>query len=110
VGADRGARYRVLDVIQILARSRAWAEAEQLAAAAAAAIPDTVREASQRLMFELAHAATAFEHALAKGEHGRAVTIASRWREVNAAKEVNDREKAQRPDPLQHLRGAARGV
>jgi hypothetical protein len=110
VGADRGARYRVLDVAQILARSRAWAEAELLIAAAVDAIPDTVREAPQRLMFELAHAAAAFEHALAKGEYDGAATLATRWREVNAAKEANDRERAQRPDPLRHLRGAAGGV
>ncbi len=108
VSADRGARYRVLDLIQILTRSRAWAEAEELATAAVAAIPDTVRERSQRLMFELAHAAAAFEHALANGDHDRAVTLATRWREVKAAKEANDRERAQRPDPLRDLRGATR--
>jgi hypothetical protein len=110
VGADRGARYRVLDVIQILARSRARAEAERLAAAAVAAIPDTIRRASQRLMFELAHAAAAFEHALARGDHSSAAALATRWREVNAAKEANDRERTQRPDPLRHLPGAAGGV
>jgi hypothetical protein len=97
-------------VIQILTRSRAWAEAEHLAAAAVAAIPDTVREASPRLMFELAHAAAAFEHALAKGDHDRAATLATRWREVKAAKEANEHETAKRPDPLRHLRGAAGGV
>jgi hypothetical protein len=97
----------VLDVIEILARSRAWAEAEHLAAAAVAAIPDTVPDAPQRLIFELAHAAAAFEHALAKGDHDSAATLATRWREVNAAKEANDRERAQRPDPLRHLRGSA---
>jgi hypothetical protein len=110
MGTDRRARYRVLDVLQILARSRAWAEGEQLAAAAVAAIPDTVREASQRLMFELAHAAAAFEHALARGDNDCAATLATRWRELNAAKEANDRERAQRPDPLRHLRGATGGV
>lgn len=110
VGTDRGSRYRVLDVIQILTRSCAWNEAEQLAAAGVAAIPDTVRETPQRLMFELAHAATAFEHALAKGDDDRAATVAARFREVNAAKEANDRERARRPDPLRHLRGAAGGV
>jgi hypothetical protein len=89
VGSDRGARFRVLDVIEILTRSGAWAEAEQMAAAAVAAIPDTVREASQRLMFELAHAGAAFEHALAKGEYDRAAQFATRWREASATLKEN---------------------
>lgn len=110
VGADMSARFRVLDVIEILTRSRAWSEAEQLAAAAVAAIPNTVREAPQRLIFELAHVAAAFEHALAKGDFDRAATLATRWRGVKAAQEANDRERTQRPDPLRHLRGAAGDV
>lgn len=84
VASDRGARFRVLHVIEILTRVGAWAEAEQLAAAAVASIPDTVREASQRLMFELVHAAAAFEHAVAKGEYDRLSQLATRWREVSA--------------------------
>jgi hypothetical protein len=96
VGDDPRARYRVLDLVQILARSRAWIEAEQLAAAAVAAIPCTIREAPQRLIFELVHAATAFENALATGNHDRAAGLAIRWHEAKAAKEANDRERAQR--------------
>ncbi len=84
VGGDRGARFRVLHVIEILTRAEAWAEAEQLAAAAVASIPGTVREASQRLMFELVHAAAAFEHALAIGEYDCLSELATRWREVSA--------------------------
>ncbi|MEO6218306.1 MAG: hypothetical protein ABIO86_19920 [Sphingomonas sp.] len=107
VGVDREARFRTLDLIQMLTRSGAWAEAEQLAATAVAAIPDTVREASVRRMFELAHAAAAFENALAIGDGDRAAGLAARWRVLQAAKEENDRVIAQRPDPFRDVRRTA---
>ena len=107
-GTDRAARFRVFDLIQILSRCGAWAQAEQLSHAALAAIPDTVREASVRLMFELAHVAAAFENTQAQGDAARSAALAARWREVKAAKEANDHAIAQRPDPLGDLRRAPR--
>jgi hypothetical protein len=103
-GQDWRSRWRAMDLIQTLTRSGAWAEAEQLAQAAAAAIPNTVREQPARLIFELAHAATALEHALAIHDQKLAANLVGRWRELIAAKEANDRERAQRPDPLRNLR------
>lgn len=99
---------RALHVVEILTRARAWAEAEQLSATALAAIPDTVREAPRRRLFELANIAAAFEHALAVGDHARAKAQSTRWREVRA-KEADDRERVQRADPLRHVHGAAGG-
>lgn len=97
VGEDRRARFRVLDVLQVLSRAGAWPEAEQLGAAAVAAIPDTAREWSVRLTFQLAHTAAAFEHALANSDEDRVMTLANQWREINATKEANDRDRARRP-------------
>lgn len=103
VGEDRSARYRVIDIAEILARSRAWAEAERLSKAAVEAIPDTIRESSQRLVFQLVQIAAAFEHALAIGDHEHAAGFVKRWREVNATKEANDRERAELPNPFRDL-------
>ena len=107
IAADRGPPYWILDLIEILSRSRAWAEAEQLAEAALAAIPETVRAISLRLMFQLAHGAAAFESALAQGDYERATTLAAQWREMKFKQEENDREKAQRNDPLRNIFGSA---
>lgn len=106
VGANMGTRFRVLNVVEILTRSNSWLEAEQLAAATVASIPSTVREASQRVIFELTHIAASFERALADGDHKQARASVIRWGEVMAIKEKNDRERAQRPDPLRDLRGS----
>lgn len=106
IGTDWIGRQRVLGLIQILTRSHAWAEAEALASSALAAIPDTVHDAAVRLIFELAHSAACFEHALAQGNRAQATTHAKRWHEVKLAKETNDRERARRPDPLRDLRGS----
>lgn len=104
VSDNRRDRYHLLEVIQILARSGAWAEAEQLSATAVTAIPETVREMSTRLTFELTHVAAAFEHALATSDRNSAATLAARWRELNALKEANDREADHRHDPLRNVR------
>ena len=97
-GDDRGSRFRTFNLVQVLTRAGAWGEAESLARAAVAAIPDTARQATVRLVFELAHTAAAFENALSQGGGARADALASRWHELMKAKEANDRAIAQRPD------------
>lgn len=100
-------RARIFDLIEILTRCHAWAEGELVAASAVEATPDTVREASIRLSFELVHAAAAFENSLAQGDIERAAAMVKRWRETILAKETHDRAVEQRPDPLRNLRHPA---
>jgi hypothetical protein len=109
IGTNWVSRQRVLILIELLTRSKCWAEAEELAAAAVEAIPNNIREAATCLIFELAHAATSFEHALARSDHDRVPALAKRWHEVRLALEANDNERARRPDPFQDLRGPHRG-
>jgi hypothetical protein len=104
VGQDRGGWFPMLDLVELLTRSCAWNEAEELAAGIVAVIPQTVRETPVRLTFELAHAAAAFENALAQGDKDRAAKMAMRWRETKTAKEANERAIAKLPDPFGDLR------
>ena len=96
-------RFRVFDIVETLTRCQAWDEAEQLTISAVSATPDTLREASVRLTFELLHAAAAFENSLAEGDWDRATEMAKCWTDAKLAKEMHDRAIEQRPDPLRDL-------
>jgi hypothetical protein len=103
-------RGRIFDLVEILTKCQAWATAEEIAASAIAATPDTVRESSIRLTFELVHAAAAFENSLSQNDTKRASAMAERWRNAIVAKETHDRSVAQRPDPLRNIRRSTAGI
>jgi hypothetical protein len=107
IGAAWPHRFRVYKLVETLGRCGAWAEAEQAAAAAVAATPDTARDASVRLGFQLLHAATAYENALALGDSARATAMAAEWRTLKAAEEAHKRAIAERPDPFRDVREAS---
>lgn len=102
-GDHHSSRFRVFNLVQVLTRAAAWAEAEHLAKVAVDSIPNTAREAAVRLIFELAHTVAAFEHMLARGDDASVTSLASRWQDLIKAKEANDRAIAQRPDPYRDV-------
>ena len=102
-----GARDRHIDglFIELFTRAGAWKEAEKLARAAAAALPDDAWNRPRKLGAEQMRLATEFETALAAGLTERTKSLAADWEAISNAIEKERRDNAERRDPLRGLRG-----
>lgn len=97
-------------LIELLTRSGALSEAENIAKAVAESIPDTTRDYQIRQFASLLHTATKFESAIAGIQQAETVEqLSQQWQQTIERIEQNRKEYETRRDPLRGILGQNQG-